>query len=370
MFLSTNRSCCVKTIIIEPAQRVSRRVPKGKICPQLFSRYTSYCAIFAYMRTYMCTSVFKVFLKSRFRVKIISQRVSFHTSRADDKYHKARFGGPKEAPGEVRGGVRGVLGRPEGIRGRLGAVLEAILRQSDFRTFFVSMLGSSWAILEPSWAPQAGGKGAQVGAETEPKSKTKTTMRQEGLQDRLGEVLKPSWGDLRAVLAALEAILGRFRGVRGRQNSGFTLGFSLFFEKSFFCIKTRILAGLGAILGPLGANLRRLGPILARFGRPRGAKREPKTSPRGAKNETKITSKFGSIFETILTLSSAIWVPQGRFPQWSPSGLPVESGAGLADCAPPVLLLKLLRNSSKRLQTLKTTLSSHTPVRPQGDAPY
>ena len=200
------------------------------------------------MCTYMCTYVSKVFLKSRFRVKIISQRVSFHTSRADDKYHKARLGGPKEAPGEVRG----VLGRPEGIRGRLGAVLEAILRQSDFRTFFVSMLGSSWAILEPSWAPQAGGKGAQVGAETEPKSKTKTTMRQEGLQDRLGEVLKPSWGDLRAVLAALEAILGRFRGVRGRQNSGFTLGFSLFFEKSFFASKRASWPVLGRSWGHLG----------------------------------------------------------------------------------------------------------------------
>ena len=107
--------------------------------------------------------------------------------------------GPRRLRGRSGGGLRGVLGRPEGIRGRLGAVLEAILRQSDFRTFFVSMLGSSWAILEPSWAPQAGGKGAQVGAKTDPKSKTKTTMRQEGLQDRLGEVLEvaPSWPILR-----------------------------------------------------------------------------------------------------------------------------------------------------------------------------
>ena len=80
-------------------------------------------------------------------------------------------------------------------------------------------------------------------------------MRQEGLQDRLGEVLKPSWGDLRAVLAALEAIWSRFRGVRGGQNSGFTLGFSLLFEKQVFGIKTRVLAGLGTILGRFGWHL-------------------------------------------------------------------------------------------------------------------
>ena len=37
-----------------------------------------------------------------------------------------------------------------------------------------------------------------------------------------------------------------------------------------------------------------------RFGRPRGSKGEAKRDPRGTKNETKMTSKFGSIFGSIL----------------------------------------------------------------------
>ena len=40
-------------------------------------------------------------------------------------------------------------------------------------------------------------------------------MQKEALQDRLGEVLEPSWSDLGAILAELEAILGRFGVARG-----------------------------------------------------------------------------------------------------------------------------------------------------------
>ena len=93
--------------------------------------------------------------------------------------------------------------------------------------------GGKWS---PSWGQNAS------------KSKTKKTMQQEGLQDRLGEVLEPSWSGLRAILAALEAILGRFRGVRGVQNHCFSIGFSLYFEKSIFGMQMLILTGLGAIL--------------------------------------------------------------------------------------------------------------------------
>ena len=56
-------------------------------------------------------------------------------------------------------------------------------------------------------------------------------MQKEALQDRLGEVLEPSWSDLGAILAAFEAILGRFEGVWGVKINCFSLSFSLFFEK-------------------------------------------------------------------------------------------------------------------------------------------
>ncbi len=71
-----------------------------------------------------------------------------------------------------------------GVRGCLGAILLVILRQRAFRTFFESILGSSWTL-------QGGGRKSLSWSKNEPKSKTKKTMQQEGLQDRLGEVLEP-----------------------------------------------------------------------------------------------------------------------------------------------------------------------------------
>ena len=92
------------------------------------------------------------------------------------------------------------------------------MQQRDFRTFFESILGSSWA-------PKRGPNGAQVGAQNGPESKTKKKMQKEALEDRLGEVLEPSWSDLGAILAELEAILGRFGAGWGAQNRGFSIGF-------------------------------------------------------------------------------------------------------------------------------------------------
>ena len=65
-------------------------------------------------------------------------------------------------------------------------------------------------------------------------------MQQEGLQDRLGEVLEASWSDLCAILADLEAILGRFGVGWGGIFIDFLLVFFKFFVKSPFCIKIAI----------------------------------------------------------------------------------------------------------------------------------
>ena len=107
-------------------------------------------------------------------------------------------------------------------------------------------------------------------------------MQNEALEDRLGEVLEPSWSDLWAILAELEAILGRIRGVREVQNRCFSLGFSILLENKH--IKMVILAGLGSILGPLGANLGTswadLGAIWAPKRVQKGAQDDPQTTPK------------------------------------------------------------------------------------------
>ena len=63
----------------------------------------------------------------------------------------AHLGGSGGGSGGSWGALWGVRGRLGAILGRLGAILEAILRQRDFRMFFESILG-------PSWAPKGGGQ--------------------------------------------------------------------------------------------------------------------------------------------------------------------------------------------------------------------
>ena len=149
------------------------------------------------------------------------------------------------------------------------------MRQHDFRAFFGSIWGSFWA-------PKGVGNGAQVGPKSDPNRRRKRRCEKKRFKivlgrswGGLGAVLERSW----AILAELEAILGRFGGGWGGQNRCFSAGFSLFVEKSSFRIKMIILAGLGAILGALGTNLGALGSILAQLGCPRG----PKIAPRPAK---------------------------------------------------------------------------------------
>ena len=79
----------------------------------------------------------------------------------------AHLGGSGGGSGGSWGALWGVRGRLGVILGCLGAILEAILRQSDFRTFLISILEASCVILVSSWAPQGGGQGSQVGAKTD-----------------------------------------------------------------------------------------------------------------------------------------------------------------------------------------------------------
>ena len=101
------------------------------------------------------------------------------------------------ARGGGEGGSGGAWGRPVGVRSRLEAILDAILHQRDFRTFFVSILGLSWA-------PQGGANGAQVGAKTHQNRRRKRRCNKKAFKivlgrswSRLGAILGPSWPHLR-----------------------------------------------------------------------------------------------------------------------------------------------------------------------------
>ena len=60
-------------------------------------------------------------------------------------------------------------------------------------------------------------------------------MPKEVFQARLREVLEPSWSDLRAILAELEAILGRFGGGwGGGKLIVFPFVFQYFLKHHFF----------------------------------------------------------------------------------------------------------------------------------------
>ena len=111
--------------------------------------------------------------------------------------------------------------------GALGSILEPLGAHLGGSG---AVSGRSWPVLERSWRPSCGNvifgrflnrfwgrlgrpRGGQMEVkldpkrtQTGPKSKTKKTMQKESLQDRLGELLEPSWSDLWAILAEVEAI--------------------------------------------------------------------------------------------------------------------------------------------------------------------
>ena len=151
------------------------------------------------------------------------------------------------------------------------------MRQRDFRTFFESILG-------PSWAPKGGSNGAQVGPKTDQNRRRKRRCQKKFFRlvlgrswSRLGAILGPSWPNLRPSWGDLGA-------AGGGQNHCFSLHFSILFEKSLFRIKMVIMGGLGAILGPLGAILGAswadLGPTWAPKRAQKGAQDEAKTPPK------------------------------------------------------------------------------------------
>ena len=116
------------------------------------------------------------------------------------------------------GGSWGVLW---GVRGRLQAILEAVMWQRDFQMFF----GSIW---ETFWAPKGVDNGAQVGPRSDPNRRRKRRCEKKRFKivlgrswGGLGAVLERSW----AILAELEAILGRFGGGWGGAESLFFLRF-------------------------------------------------------------------------------------------------------------------------------------------------
>ena len=199
-----------------------------------------------------------------------------------------RPGGVREASWEIlglSGGVRGAswegLGRSWGD---LGATFKAVRFRIDFLIDFERQKGAKReAFWEPRWSQNR----------SENDSKSKAICKSEQIPFKT--VLETSWSRLGPILGHLDRAwghLGAILGGLGEQKPLIFLRIFTIFEKSRFCIKMIILAGLEAILGRLGAILGPLGPDLGRFGRPRGPKREAKRDPRGAKNETKMTSKF------------------------------------------------------------------------------
>ena len=115
------------------------------------------------------------------------------------------------------GGLWGVRGRLGASLSRLGAILEAILRQRDFRTFFGSILGSFWA-------PKGMGNGAEVGLRSNPNRRRKRRCEKKRFRivlgrswgglgvvlERSGPNLRSSWDDLQAVGGAESLVFHRF----------------------------------------------------------------------------------------------------------------------------------------------------------------
>jgi hypothetical protein len=198
-------------------------------------------------------------------------------------------------PGGVREAFWGVLGLSGGLRGAsweglgrswgdLGATLEAVRFRVVFLIDFERQKGAQReAFWEPKWSQNR----------SQNDSKSKSIFKSEKIPFKT--VLETSWSRLGPILGHLDRARGHIGAILGRLGEPKPLIFLrifTIFEKSRFCIKMVILAGLEAILGRLGAILGPLGLNLGRFGRPRGPKREAKMGPRGAQNETKMTSKF------------------------------------------------------------------------------
>ena len=83
-----------------------------------------------------------------------------------------------------------------------------------------------------------------------------------------GEVLEPSWNDLGPSWPNLRPSWDDLEAAGGGQNQCFSLGCSILFETYTFRTKNCILTGLGAILGPSWGDLRAiLAELEAIFGR-------------------------------------------------------------------------------------------------------
>ena len=201
----------------------------------------------------------------------------------------SRLRGSWGSPGGVRGASWEGLGRSWGV---LGATFKAVRFRIDFLIDFERQKGAKReAFGEPKWSQNR----------SQNESKLKSIFKSEQIPFK--NVLETSWGRLGPILGHLDRARGHLGAIVSRLWEPKPLIFLrifTIFEKSRFYIKMIILAGLEAILGRLGAILGPLGPNLGRFGWPRGSKREAKRDLRFAKNQTKMTSKFRSIFGSLL----------------------------------------------------------------------
>ena len=173
------------------------------------------------------------------------------------------------------------------------------MRQHDFRTFFGSIWGSFWA-------PKGVGNGAQVGPRSDPNRRRKRRCEKK----RFKIVLGSSWGGLGAVLerswailAELEAILGRFEGRWGGRIIVFPEVFQ-YFVKLLLSHKNGHLVRSGSDLGASwrepGASWTELGPISAPKGPQKGRQKGPKRRPKSVQNDINFLTDFCIDFGTIL----------------------------------------------------------------------
>ena len=113
--------------------------------------------------------------------------------------------------GQPLGCLGGLLGGLGGILGGLGAVLDrswaVLVVMGRFRLNKVGCPPDLAQFLEPKRGPRWSQNATQEG----PKSKTKTKMKKEGFEDRLGAVLGRSWVVLGAVLGSKSCSRPRWR---------------------------------------------------------------------------------------------------------------------------------------------------------------
>ena len=106
------------------------------------------------------------------------------------------------------GGPGGLLGGPGALRGGPGGILGgswAVLGRS-WSDFLSSSISDRF--FERFWSPKGCQKGALWGAKTDPKTTQNRSQKHLEKRSRFRSLLRPSWDDLGAILAASWAVWG------------------------------------------------------------------------------------------------------------------------------------------------------------------